>query len=276
MKIYAFADEASPLLKNQIAAMQRNGLSGLEIRNTEYGNVSGLTLENAREICKMLSDAGLSVWSCGSPIGKIAITGDFKAHLEQLRHTLDVAHALETENIRMFSFYLPQDQDAGLYKNQVVDYLGEMLRAAEGSGIDLCHENEKGIYGDVAVRCREILDAHPRLKCVFDPANFIQSGQETLAAWELLRDRVKYLHVKDALPSGQVVPAGKGVGRLGDILSDFRARGGEHLSVEPHLKVFSGLESLEHGEKTLMDDFAYPTSDAAFDAACSALRQLLG
>lgn len=275
MKIYAFADEASPLMKNQIAAMQRNGLSGLEIRNTDYGNVSKITLDQAREIRRMLADAGLTVWSCGSPIGKIAITGDFKAHLDVLRHTLDVTNALDAKNIRMFSFYLPENADPALYKNQVMDYLGEMLRVAEGSGIALCHENEKGIYGDLAPRCREILDAHPALQCVFDPANFLQSGQETWEAWEMLRDRVKYMHVKDALPSGQVVPAGKGAGRLSEILQDFKKMGGEHLSVEPHLKVFEGLANLEHGEKTVMDAFAYPTSDAAFDAACQALKQLL-
>lgn len=275
MKVYAFADEASPLLKNQIAAMQRNGLCGVELRNTDFGNVSSLTLSQAKEIKAMITDAGLTVWSAGSPMGKIAIDGDFKAHLEAFRHTLEVTDALGAQNIRMFSFYLPENQDPALFKNQVMDYLGEFVRAAEGSGIDLCHENEKGIYGDIAVRCKEILDTHPSMKCVFDPANFIQCGQETLSAWEMLKGRVKYMHIKDALPSGQVVPAGKGIGHLPEILASFKAMGGSHLSVEPHLKVFSGLENLELGEKTLMDDFAYPTADAAFDAACTALKALI-
>ncbi|MBQ4075223.1 MAG: sugar phosphate isomerase/epimerase [Clostridia bacterium] len=275
MKLYAFADEASPLLKNQIAAMHRNGLQGLEIRNTDFGNVSTITPAQAGEIRKMMDDAGLTVWSCGSPIGKIAIDGDFKGHLEVFRRTLEVTNILGAQNMRMFSFYMPGEKDPAAYRNQVMDYLGQLLHIADGTGIDLCHENEKGIYGDIAPRCREIFDALPALKCVFDPANFIQSGQETLSAWEMLKPFVKYMHVKDALPSGQVVPAGKGAGHLPEILSDFKAMGGEHLSVEPHLKVFSGLENLEHGEKTVMDDFAYPTSDIAFDAACSALKALL-
>ena len=275
MKIYAFSDEASPKLKNQIAALRRNGLSGMEIRNTDYGNVSGLTLSQAREIKEMLSDAGLSVWSAGSPIGKIGIDGDFKAHLDQFRHTLEVTDALGAKNIRMFSFYLPEEKDPSLYKNQVMDYLGEFLRAAEGSGIDLCHENEKGIYGDIAPRCKEIFDTHPKMKCVFDPANFIQCGQETLSAWEMLKGHVKYMHVKDALASGQVVPAGCGVGNLSKIIAAFKEMGGESLSIEPHLKIFEGLAQLEGGKRPAVDDFAYPTADAAFDAACNALKALL-
>ena len=48
---------------------------------------------------------------------------------------------------------------------------------------------------------------------VFDPANFVQCGIDTIEAFELLQDRITYLHIKDALPDGSVVPAGKGHGR---------------------------------------------------------------
>ena len=104
MKIYAFADEASPSIDEQIAAMKRNGLSGLEIRGVDGENVSVISLNKAREVRRKLEDAGLSVWSIGSPIGKIDIkNGDFDAHLDQLRHTLDVARELDEKNLRMFS-----------------------------------------------------------------------------------------------------------------------------------------------------------------------------
>ena len=35
MKIYAFADEASPIIDEQIKAMKENGVDGLEIRNVD-------------------------------------------------------------------------------------------------------------------------------------------------------------------------------------------------------------------------------------------------
>ena len=65
----------------------------------------------------------------------------------------------------------------------------------------------------------------PELKGIFDPANFIQCGQDTLEAWEMLHPYIKYLHIKDAKADGMVVPAGAGIGQLKTILDDFRAKG---------------------------------------------------
>ena len=153
MRIYAFADEASPAIDGQIAAMRRNGLNGLEIRGVDGENVSAISLKKAKEVRRKLDDAGLCIWSIGSPIGKIDIeTGDFAAHLEQLRHTLEVAQVLGAKRLRMFSFYIPAGKDPADYRNRVIDQVGEMLRVGEGSSVLFCHENEKGIYGDIASR----------------------------------------------------------------------------------------------------------------------------
>ena len=47
MKIYAFADESSSVFDEQILAMKRNGLDGIEIRGVDGTNVSEITLEKA-------------------------------------------------------------------------------------------------------------------------------------------------------------------------------------------------------------------------------------
>ena len=248
-RLYAFADEASAAVDGQIAAMRRNGLNGLEIRNADGTNVSDLTLAAAREIRRKLDGAGLTTWAIGSPLGKIGIDEDFAPHLEKLRHTLEVADALGARNIRLFSFYIPKDRDPEEFREAVIDRLGQFLRAAEGTGIDLCHENEKGIYGDNASRCQDLLEqlAGPHFQAVFDFANFIQVGQETLPAYGLLKPYVAYVHVKDALLStGAVVPAGQGDGHVRDILSDLLGGGWKgFLSLEPHLTDFAGLAALE-------------------------------
>lgn len=204
MKIYAFADEASPSIDEQIAAMKRNGLNGLEIRGVDGENVSVISLNKAREVRRKLEDAGLSVWSIGSPIGKIDIkNGDFDAHLDQLRHTLDVARELDAKNLRMFSFYIPAGENPAAYRQQVIDQVGRMLCAGEGSGILYCHENEKGIYGDTAAKCLEIYKALPQLRAVFDPANFIQCGQDTIEAWESSRPMLSICTSRTLFPMAQ-------------------------------------------------------------------------
>jgi len=276
MHIYAFADEAAPSFAGQIAAMVRNGLQGIEIRNVEGVNVSDMPLDMARRLRNELDAAGLKCFSIGSPIGKISITDRFEPHLDKLRHTLQVAEILGAKNLRMFSFYIPAGEDPAIHREEVLRRLRVMLDVARGSGVRFCHENEKGIYGDNASRCADLLAQLPELCQVFDPANFIQCGQETLSAWALLKDRTVYLHVKDALEDGTVVPAGKGIGNVAAITSAYRAMGGCDATIEPHLRVFDGLASLERaGEATRMDDFTYPTGDAAFDAACSAFKALL-
>lgn len=276
IRIFAFSDEASPMLDGQIGALRRNGLQGMEIRGVDGVNVADFSDAKAREIRRRLDDAGLSVWSIGSPIGKIDIAGgDHRLHQEKMRRVLEVASILGCARVRMFSYYIPSGSDPAAWRGAVLDRLGELLRLSEGTGIHLCHENEKGIYGDNAARCADLLNSLPALGGVFDPANFIQCGQETWSAWELLRDRVEYLHIKDALTDGTVVPAGQGEGQLEDIVADYIRRGGTACTVEPHLGSFVGLKALEREGDATRLGLAYPNSDSAFDAAVQALKGIV-
>lgn len=276
MNIYAFADEASASIDKQIVAMKRNGLQGLEIRNVDGTNISDISLEKAEEVHKKMKEAGLRVWSIGSPLGKIGIHDDFEAHMVMFKHTLEIAKVLECKNIRLFSFYLPGDEEPETFKSEVVRKLRAMVEAAKESGIDLCHENEKGIYGDIAKRCLEIHREVPELKGIFDPANFIQCGQDTLEAWEMLHPYIKYLHIKDAKENGMVVPAGAGIGHLKEIVDRFYAQGGRNVTVEPHLTVFEGLRELEGKDREMkVAEYKYPDADTAFDVACDALKALM-
>lgn len=277
MKIFAFADEASPYIDGQIAAMKRNGLDGLEIRTVDGQSVSDITEAKAAEVKLKLQDAGLAVWSVGSPIGKTDIENDdFGAHLETFRRTIETAGILGAKNMRIFSFFIPKGRNALDYRGEVIDRMGRLLEIAKEYGVTLCHENEKGIYGDTAPRCYDLLSVFPELEGVFDPANFIQCGQNTAVAWTMLSPRVKYLHIKDALENGKVVPAGRGVGNLRIIVNSFMHNGGQAVTVEPHLAVFPALSSLEReGQSSEIDEFAYPSPDAAFDAAVAACREIM-
>lgn len=270
-KLAAFADEAGSSIEEQISAMKENNITFLEIRGVNGESIADITVDKARSIRRQLEDSGISVWSLGSPYGKIGIEEDFTPHLDQFKHGLELADILGAKHIRLFSFYVPQGS-AEKYKDEVMSRLDKFISAARGSGIILCHENEKGIYGDNASRCAEIHKEFSELKAVFDPANFIQCGQDTKAAWELLNPYVEYMHIKDARSDGTVVPAGKGEGNISFLLSQYKE---EILTIEPHLAVFEGFNELEAGEKTSMEEYCYPSSRAAFDAAVNALKDLI-
>lgn len=272
----AFADEAGAALSDQIAAMKDNGIRHLEARTIGNKNFVDFTVAEAKEVKEQLDANGLRIWSIGSPLGKIDITAPLEPHLDKLKHTLELGQIMGSEYIRMFSFYLPADEDPAVYRDEVMERLGRMAETAKGSGIRLCHENEKGIYGDVASRCTDILEQIPELGGIFDPANFIQCGQDTLQAWELLRERIIYFHVKDCVEGGKVVPCGKGIGHVPEILHQFIAQGGWQLTLEPHLTVFSGFADLEKEDaNTKMAAYEYPSQRAAFDAAVAALKEAL-
>lgn len=275
MNIYAFADEADSAVDGQIKACIRNSLKGIELRNIDGENISDITIEKALEVKNKLDNNSLIAWSLGSPIGKISITDDFKPHIEKFKHTLKIAKSLDCKNIRIFSFYIPQEENADNYRNEVIDRLATLIDIAKPYGINLCHENEKGIFGDTPERCLEIFKALPQLKGIFDPANFVQCGVDSLKAWETLKEYIYYMHIKDArLSDCSIVPAGKGDGNIYEIAKEYMAKGGKHFTMEPHLAVFDGLSGLERqGEETKMA-FSYPDNNTAFDVACQSFRGL--
>ena len=107
-------------------------------------------------------------------------------------------------------------------------------------------------------------------------ANFVQCGVDTLQAWQMLSPYIDYLHIKDALPDGQVVPAGKGAGNVAAIVKAYLAMGGTAMTLEPHLTVFDGLKDLEEdGNTSAVGGYTYSTADKAFDAAAAALEIIL-
>ena len=277
LNFYAFADESSPFIDEQIVALHNVNYNGVEIRTVDETSVADITLDKAKEVKAKFENAGLKIWSVGSPLGKIEMGKDsFEEHLEKVKHTLEVAKILGAENMRMFSFYIPKGEAPEQFRGEIIDRLGVMVELAKAAGVTMCHENEKGIYGDTAERCLDILNNVNGLSAIFDPANFIQCGVDTKAAWDLLGDKIKYLHIKDALADGHVVPAGEGIGNIPYIVEKFVNGGGDSFTVEPHLTVFSALKNLEREGDEIKVGLAkrFENKPQAFEFACNTFRKL--
>lgn len=248
--VSCFADEIAESLDRQIEVLSRLGISYVELRSADGINVSDFTMNFAKEVKKKLDQANIRISAIGSPIGKIGIDDDFDAHLQKLSHTEQMADIFETPYIRMFSFYIPENYAAADCRSEVLFRMEAMVAEAAHNNITLLHENEKGIYGDNASRCLDLMQqfAGKHFSCTFDFANFIQCGQDPSEAYEMLSPYISYVHVKDALfATGEVVPAGTGDGHLPKIFQKLDASGYHgFLSLEPHLANFSGLAALEH------------------------------
>ncbi len=252
-KYSGFSDEIASDIKTQFEVLNKLGINYFEPRFIDGKNISEFTDAEARELKEKMDKAGIKVSSIGSPIGKIDITDDFGPHFELFKRVVAIAKILETKHIRMFSFYNNNNPEwTDVLKAEVFARLEKMLSYAKENDVILLHENEKGIYGDNASHCLELMKELycDNFKAVFDPANFVQEKQDTKEAYEMLKPYVAYMHIKDAKADGTVVPAGYGEGNVEYILKELFAGGYDgFLSLEPHLGSFEGLSDLELDDK---------------------------
>jgi sugar phosphate isomerase/epimerase len=279
--ISAFGDEIAPGLEEQIAVLGAHGVDALELRSAWGFNVVELSDDQLALAAVLLDQAGIAVSAIGSPVGKAAIDGDFDEELARLRAALDAAKRLDTDRIRVFSFFIPEGRHAE-FRGEVLKRMSAFAKEAAAQGLILVHENESYIYGDDAEHCRDLVESvgSPALRIAFDPANFVQVGVRPFdEAWPLLSKHVAHFHVKDAVavdregiapypahaPERQLMatvrPAGEGEGQIGQLLDaldrlDYRG----YLVIEPHLQL--RLHELDATER--------------FAVALAALRGLVG
>ncbi len=273
-----FADEIDSDLSVQIREMKKNSIGHLELRGVDGKNVAEYTAQELREIKKRLDAADIRVSAIGSPIGKIGINDDFTPHLAVFERMLDTARIMGARYLRIFSFYMPKDEDPQGYFEPVCERLEQFKARAKALNLVLLHENEKGIFGDIAPRCKQLMDrlGDETFKMTFDPANFVQCGQPVMQAYRMLSEYIEYVHIKDAkFSDASVVPAGYGDGEIEALLTELDQNGYDgFLTLEPHLGDFKGFSVLEQGEEKLEFD---RNMDAIgrFELAVNCLRDIM-
>ena len=211
----AFADEAGSTLAEQIDALLENGISYIEPRFVDGRGILELSDEELREMRSALDEAGITVGSLGSPIGKYPIDAPFDEHRTAVHRALHAAQLLGTSRIRMFSFFVEPEAYTSA-REEVLRRLRTMVADAEAFGIHMCHENESGIYGCHPAQVEDILCEVPALGGILDPANYIVNGADVKEGLRVTLPRLSYLHIKDAVYNDEgkhiIVPAGEGDG----------------------------------------------------------------
>ncbi|HEY3991777.1 MAG TPA: sugar phosphate isomerase/epimerase family protein [Ktedonobacteraceae bacterium] len=267
IRLSAFADEISLDLGEQLAVLGSEQIHFLDLRSAWGTNVLDFTDQQIIEIKQALDEQQVGVAALGSPIGKVAIDTPFTEYLERFERALEIARLLQTSFIRIFSFYPPANpssqREPAAWRDEALRRLRELTARARAAKIVLLHENEKDIYGDTIARNVDLLESinDPYFQAAFDPANFIQCEQTPYPdAYEALRPWLRYVHVKDALATGNVVAAGEGLARWPELLQRLRTDGYDgFLSLEPHLSAagqfqgFSGPALFRHASQSLQN-----------------------
>jgi sugar phosphate isomerase/epimerase len=265
-RLSAFGDEIDADLDVQIEVLRELEIGFLELRGVWGRNVLELGDDEVEEVRQKCDLAGISISAIGSPIGKSPLGEELQVVLERFERILDIAQQVGASRVRVFSFYPP----AGTVENVPVESVSEaairlqrLTERAAAAGIMLGLENEKGIVGDTIERCYRLLHSidNANLRFIWDPANFVQVGEEhaTDDGWERLGRYTVHVHVKDLrLRDGVVCVAGEGDGQIGKLLDNLNQSGfNGFLALEPHLEMaghsggFSGPEGMRRAVAAL-------------------------
>jgi sugar phosphate isomerase/epimerase len=274
----AFADEAGNSLEEQIAATQEAGLKYLDLRGVDGHNIASLPLEHARNIKEKLDAAGLQVQMLGSPLGKIDIADDFAGEEEKLRHLAALSPVLGCRRVRIFSYYNAHGASHEEWQAEALKRLSALRDIARETGLELFHENERHIFGDlgrdVATIAHELRD-QKSFFTIFDFDNYNQSGEDVYAVWQVLAPLTDSLHLKDSTRENQHVPIGQGNGQARKILAEAIAQGWSGpVAVEPHLS-HSAAVMATGPSGTANQAFAQMSPRESFAVAVATAQELL-
>ena len=271
----AFADEAGDSLEEQILALKENEIDYIEPRNIDKKGILKLTEEELNDCIKELKKNGIKVGSLGSPIGKYAIEKPFEIHLQDFEKALRACEILETSNMRMFSFFVQQNE-LEKYRAEVLSRMNALTKRAKEKNITLCHENESKIYGQMPNEVKDLLTNVEGLYGIFDAANYRMNDADIVEGINATLINFKYMHIKDAIfATKEVVPAGEGEGMIGDVIDKINEATDDvvYLTLEPHLHIFTAYASIDSHE--LKGKYSFSNRREAFDFAANALKKLL-
>lgn len=283
MKLSGFTDEISPDFEVQLQSAQKLGLRFISLRSVDGVNIGQCSREyiNTR-VLPLLRKYHIGVSSLAAPLGKVQLDqpDQVAGQMDMARRMAEFADMLECQFVRVFGFYLPEGVKPELFRTEVVERLGEITKILTDGGVMPVLENEKELYADTTERCLDVLRAlQPQLGMIFDPANFVQVGCDSMEAFCVLQPYVRYVHIKDAQAgSGHNVLCGTGDGKIKELLQRLRTQGYRgFLTLEPHLTVFDALAQLERGDA---DKYVDRASDASpyelFQQQADAVRQIIG
>lgn len=280
-RISGFSDEIDAAVDKQFQVLNKLNIQYFEPRGIDGKNIADLSEEEVVKLKEKMQYYGIKVSSIGSPIGKVRLDTPFDAHFDLFKKVVGIAKSLDAKYIRTFSFFHEGgDVWSEEERAEVLARLRRMIDYARENDVVLLHENEKDIYGDTVDRCADLMKELycDHFKAVFDPANFVQCKQDTKYAYEILKDYIAYVHIKDAyFADKRVVPAGVGDGNVEYVLKQLFDNGYQgYLSLEPHLGSFEGLADLELDDEMLdLPKSGEGTFTLAYRALCEVLEKVL-
>jgi L-ribulose-5-phosphate 3-epimerase len=245
-KIAVISDEISQDPAVAAAMVREFGGQGLEIRSAWEKGPHALDDADIARLREIAAAHELCICGIASPVFKchLEVAHEEREHLAMLRRCITLAHALNTDLIRVFTFW---HQPGPPPWELIAEKFEEPIRLAVQEGITLGIENERSTMAASARRVADFLALmnHRHLRAIWDPGNeqgnpagsgAYPSGYGTLKPW------IVHVQLKDGkpLPDGTRASVRLGTGDIDYIgqLQALKRDGYEgYLSLETHWRI---------------------------------------
>ena len=213
-KLGTITDGISRDFEYALDTMVETGLKYVELQYLWEKQVGDLTDADVERVKGLIEDRDLKV-SCISHHNLTALPVDtavddiaYRAHIATLQRCIDVAQALSTNLVRIFSFR----KEMVLFGAEpiisegawttLLNRLEEPLRIADAAGITLVIET--AISGNVtsAHLARKLIDEldAPHLKVLWDPCSSLYCAEIPYPnGYAAIRDHIAHVHLKDGV-----------------------------------------------------------------------------
>ena len=215
LKLGVINDEIAQDFDHALAVARELGLQFVELRQMWNKNLMDLKEDEVKEARRLLTKYGIKVSDIASPFMKVDAPGfttkegqrdtfnarfGYKEQPEVLERAMELAKVLDTDKIRVFSFWRIE-KPAQVF-DLVVSDLRRALEKAKKQKIMLVLENEHDCNIATAAESVKLLAAiqDPYLGLNWDPGNAYAAGEKPYPdGYNLLpKNRILHMHVKDA------------------------------------------------------------------------------
>lgn len=241
MNLVSFSTLACPnwSIETIIAKASEFGYEGIEWRGGPLGHVQPtMPAAHKTALQRMLMDTGLIAIAVTAYTSFVSqLTEERQANLDELRRYVDLAAELDSPYVRTFLGELPDSTNLDFnIDEKISDCLNTASEYAESVGVKIAVEPH-----DDFVRSSTIVPIlnqvqHPALRVIWDIGNAFAAGEDPKEGFELLKNRIAYVQVKDGINHGsewQLCSVGQGQVPLAQAFGLLLAYGYEGaLSVE--------------------------------------------
>ena len=236
---------------------KENGIAELDLQTTE------LRLYGIKALKKAFAATGVR---CGCLVETLPFYQGVERFPKRLEAAFQACEAIGTDKLMIVPGLFDAKACRQLRREELLRRAIELYTIAvergKEHGIEIMFEDTPQPHKPLSssADCRALLDAVPGLGFVFDTANFLvaEPDCDLLAAWELLRDRVRRVHLKDVargkIPHAEVcrngesilaVAAGSGIIPLRHFVDRLKADGYDGVCCVEYLAK-SGVHGEEH------------------------------